>query len=160
MAQKIKNYTSEVHPNKSIDAIEKVLVNSGVIGISKEYRTVSSYQLTTVVSLKFYIIVNGLNIFINLPANVDKVAEYLWKLKKYPANAKTQSAYDPERKKIWQQAERTAWKNTFEWVSINLSLIAINQLDLIEVFLPYVFDEKSKKTYYNSLKDNGFKFLN
>jgi hypothetical protein len=56
-----------------------------------------------------------------------------------------------------KQAERTAWKVLAEWVQINLQLVELEQMELLEMFLPYVYDRHTQNTFYTALKEKGFK---
>ncbi len=60
---------------------------------------------------------------------------------------------------IRAQAERTAWKNLLEWVEIQLLLIRLEQVEFMEVFLPYIYDGRRKATFYELTRDSGFKML-
>ena len=59
-----------------------------------------------------------------------------------------------------EQAERSAWKILSDSVDIDLSLVEINQVEFLQKFLAYVMvDGKTKETFYDRLKTNGFKML-
>jgi hypothetical protein len=60
---------------------------------------------------------------------------------------------------IQAQAERTAWKLLSDWVDIQMSLIELQQVKFIEVFLPYVYDPIKKQTYFEKLEQGNFKQL-
>lgn len=147
--KKIKNYTSEVNANKTISQIESLLSDNGASGVLKEFETVNEYQLCKVKSITFQITVNDRPILIKLPCNVEKVYNFLLQRNKnFPLES--------SKKRIWQQSERTAWKNILEWLQINFSLLALNQIELMEIFLPYVWDSKSQNTYYGNIKEDNF----
>lgn len=57
------------------------------------------------------------------------------------------------------QARRTAWKILYEWVQIQVSMIQIEQVEIMEVFLPYAYDKEKNETYFEKIKANGFKQL-
>ena len=61
--------------------------------------------------------------------------------------------------KIHEQSERTAWKLISEWVEIQASMIKMEQVELVEVFLPYAYNLSSDTTLYQSIKEGGFKML-
>jgi hypothetical protein len=46
-----------------------------------------------------------------------------------------------------------------DWVEVQMSMIQTKQADFIQVFLPYVWDEQRKQTFYQALKSSGFKAL-
>ena len=46
-----------------------------------------------------------------------------------------------------EQAERTAWKNVHDWVLAQMALIEAGQVQLDEVFLPYLTDGRGRTLY-------------
>lgn len=61
--------------------------------------------------------------------------------------------------KVCEQAERTSWKLLHEWVHIQITMIAMEQAEALQVFLPYAYDSKKDETFFERLKGNGFKQL-
>lgn len=148
----IKNYTSTVPASTSMSRIEKCLVEAGATDISKTY----SNQICT--AIRFRIIHKtsdapnlGVPMFFELPAKVDACYKVLWKEIKRPKPGTAATTM--------QQAERTAWKIVSDWVEIQLSMIQLEQAELLQVFLPYVFNPQTEKTFYNSIKEGGYKAL-
>lgn len=109
------------------------------------------YEGKKITSITFLIVVNGTTIPFRLPAKASEVYDVLRDEIKRPRGGTLE--------KLMEQSERTAWKLVCEWVEIQMSMIKLKQADFIEVFLPYVYDFKSEKTFYQSIKDNGFKQL-
>lgn len=141
----LKNYTSETPASTSMGKIEKCLVSAGATDISKKY----SDGICT--SITFRMMVNLRPLLFQLPAKVEACYNVFWKEVKRPR---------PDTKvKIRQQAERTAWKIVCDWVEVQLSMIMLEQADALEVFLPYAYDPASDQTFYNKLKEGGFKAL-
>lgn len=81
---------------------------------------------------------NGLQ-GIKLPVNVEKMYALLKKIKKQSPQKQIRDTYE--------QAERTAWRNVKEWISIQLSFIATEMVNLDEVFLPYLLNNQNKTIY-------------
>lgn len=145
MALNLKNYTSTVPASTSMATIEKVLVEAGATDISKKYEN------QVCVAIRFRMMVNLHPLFFELPARVESCFEVLWKEVKRPqADTKL---------KIRQQAERTSWKIISDWVLVQLSMIQLEQAELLQVFLPYAYDPTEDKTYFQKIKDGGFKAL-
>ena len=141
----LKNYTSTVPAITSMGRIEQNLVKAGATDISKKYED------QVCVAITFRLIVNGSPLFFQLPAKVERCFEVLFAEIKRPrpdsrANAKA-------------QAERTAWKIISDWVEIQLSMILLEQADPLEIFLPYAYNPETQTTFYNQLKQSGFKAL-
>jgi len=61
--------------------------------------------------------------------------------------------------RIKEQAERTAWKIVADWVDAQMAMIELSQVELMEVFLPYLFNRQTRQTYFESIKARGFQNL-
>lgn len=141
----LKNYTSTTPASVSMGKIEKCLVTAGATNISK------TYENNICTAITFRMLVHDRPLFFQLPARVEACFEVFWKEVKRPR---------PDTKvKTREQAERTAWKIICDWVEVQLSMILLEQADALEVFLPYVFNPETNQTFYNQLKDKGFKAL-
>lgn len=141
----LKNYTSTVPATTSMTNIEKCLVEAGATDISKKYEN------QVCVAVRFRMMVNMKPLFFELPARIEPCFKVLWKEVKRP---------QPDTKtRTMQQAERTAWKIISDWVQIQLSMIQLEQAELLQVFLPYVFNPATEQTFYNQMKEGGFKML-
>ena len=141
MKSNLRNYTSSVPVQKTILRIELALIKAGAIGIIKQYKEERLEAISFSIPSP-----NKWPIAIRLPANVDAVYRILT------------GSRNIQSEKSWrEQAERTAWKLMQDWVEIQLSLIKMEQVEMLQVFLPYVWD--GKQTYYSYLKANGFKLL-
>lgn len=142
----MKNYTSEVPVERTINRIEQILMNIGAANILKDYEN------GKLVSIKFAVIEPTTNkkIVIIIPANVAAVQRvFESEVIRRPTKQRLQ--------RIEDQAARTAWKLMQEWLEIQLSLIEMNQVEILQVFLPYIFD--GRQSFYAALKSNGFKLL-
>ena len=60
-------------------------------------------------------------------------------------------------KRLQVQAARTAWKLVQDWVEIQMAMVKMQQAELTQVFLPYMWD--GKQTLYMAYKANNFKQL-
>jgi hypothetical protein len=141
----MKNYTSQLSVEKTISLIERALAKAGASNILK------NYEAGTISSISFTLFdpTFGKTYFIRLPANVDAVEKILFQKIKRPRKETI--------KRIREQAARTAWKLMLDWVEVQLSLIELEQVEALQVFLPYVFD--GEKTFYSALKENNFRML-
>jgi len=142
----IKNFTSTVPVSRSIQHIEDCLIRHGAHNILKMYDADKKLE-----SLCFIISVDGKDVPFKLPASVNKVEKVLRSAVKRP----TKNTYQ----NIKEQAERTAWKLQSDWVDIQMSLIELNQVEIMQVFLAYVYFPAQKVTYFEKLKDSHFKML-
>lgn len=141
----LKNYTSSVPADRSIAKIEKLLVSIGANNINKQYK---DEQL---VAVSFLVNVNGTTLVFKLPAKIAMVEKVLREEVKRP-RAETY-------KRIAVQSERTAWKIVCDWVEIQATMINLQQAEFAEIFLPYAYDVKNDQTFYEKLKETGFKQL-
>ena len=96
-------------------------------------------------------IVEGKTIPFKLPAKIGAVKKVLMAQVKRPQPG--------TKDRIAAQSERTAWKLIHEWVQIQITMIKLDQAEFIELFLPHVYDFKNDKSYYETLKESGFKQL-
>jgi len=157
----LKNYTSNAPVSETIHRIEKVLIRCGVMGIAKEYVGLDG----EISAISFKIETASGPLTIRLPADKEKAQEALWL--DYVDGAKLNKTGDAideygNRKKLRkkdfaQQADRTAWKIVQDWVEVQMSMIQLKQAETLQVFLPYVYN--GKRTYFQALKDSGFRGL-
>ena len=143
----LKNYTSSVPASTSITWIEKKLASKGATQILKEYGPDARVSC-----IKFSLRVDGQDVLFNLPAQIENCERVL------RANL-SQRAKADTIKKVPAQAERTAWKILADWVDAQMARIELAQVEVMEVFLPYVFDAQHNRTFFQLLKEKNFKML-
>lgn len=137
----LKNYTSSVPVEKTTGRIEQVLASAGACGISKDYTDGKLSALSFRIALP-----TGKQISIRLPANIDAVYDAMRIQIKKPRPGTLDN--------LRLQAERTSWKLMQDWVEVQISLIQMQQVDFMQVFLPYVWD--GRQTFYHALKEKNF----
>ncbi len=143
----LKNYTSSVPATRSISYIETKLAQNGAREILKLYD-----DNCRVTGICFVVPLNGQDMPFKLPAKIAECENVL--------RANLSPRARPEtRKKVIQQAERTAWKILSDWVEAQMAMIELAQVEIMEVFLPYVYDYRRKQTYFERLKERGYKAL-
>lgn len=143
----LKNYTSKQSASRSISYIEQKLAQHGVTHILKEYSGDGR-----VIGISFIVNLNGRDIPFKLPSNIEACQRILEQNLGPRARPETWA-------KIPAQAERTAWKILFDWVEAQMAMIELAQVDLLEVFMPYMFDPVKKKTVYKIAAENNFQRL-
>ncbi len=156
----LKNYTSEVPASQSIAAIERILIQCGVSGITKQYTPTPG----EIASLVFHVEIAGVKCAIRLSPDIRACRDALWKdyvgADKLTADG-TQTAYPSQKKKrrheFDEQAKRTAWKICLNEVEIQMSKIQLQQADFREAFLPYIWD--GKETLWQRVKASGAALL-
>ena len=118
--------------------IEDQLVKRGAKNILKLY---DKQRLTGVA---FIIDINGKEFPFRLPARIDRIEARFRSLIKKPRKGTLD--------KITEQAERTAWKILSDWVELD-------QAELLEVFMPYIYDHQKEQTFFEKMKGSGFAML-
>jgi hypothetical protein len=143
----IKNYTSSVNADRSIMEIERILVGMGARNIAKEY---DGFGTTS--AIMFSIPKGDGFIPIKLPARVDAVKKlFISQYKRKPTRVQIQASD--------KQATMTAWRNVKEWVQLQATMIKLEQVELMEVFMPYIFRMEHGKTIFELAKENSFQKL-
>lgn len=143
----LKNYTSQVPAGRSISYIENQLVNHGARSIMKIYD-----DKKRISGICFSIPINGKEIPYKLPARIKEAESVL--LRNLGPRARKET-----KDKIPVQAERTAWKILSDWVEAQMALVELSQVDVTEVFLPYIYDGVEDKTFYEKIKENDYRNL-
>lgn len=142
----IKNYTSSVPSSTSVNYIEQKLVAHGATNIVKRY---GPDKVLT--SIMFQIDRGGQLVPVCLPARIDAVERTLKKQIRRPKPGTME--------RVRQQAERTAWKIISDWVDVQFAMITLEQAEFLEVFLPYVWSPDKERTFFETVKDGGYKML-
>jgi hypothetical protein len=89
--------------------------------------------------------------FFELPARVDRCQAVLGDNRKNKTGI-----YE---KGLREQAARTAWKIISDWVDIQVSMVLLEQADVMQIFLPYAYDVANEKTFYDHLQETNFKAM-
>lgn len=123
----IKNYTTSVDVYKSLGEIQGALASHGARQIMVNYDGAGQP-----VGLLFGIETPDGPRGFCLPANVEGVRAVFARQKvKAPPG----------------QAERTAWRNVRDWIMAQLAIVEAGQVQIDEVFLPYLTDGRGRTLY-------------
>ena len=132
MRKSIKNYTSEVPVNRSLQNIQDILARAGAQKIMMDYDSTRNVS-----AIVFGLEIEGKGFVpFTLPVNVEKLATVLYKT--------DFNRLDEKRK---EQARRTAWKNVHDWIDAQMALIETEMVEVGQVFLPYVVTGQNKTLY-------------
>lgn len=123
----IKNYTTTVDVYKSLGEIQAALASHGARKIVVDYSETGqpvgvAFRIETSAGPRGFL----------LPVNVEGVQAAF-------ARQKVKSQND--------QAERTAWRNIRDWIMAQMAIIEAGQVNMEEVFLPYLTDGKGRTLY-------------
>lgn len=123
----IKNYTTTIDVYKSLGEIQGALASHGARKIMVDYDG-SGQPVGVMFGIETPAGPRGFA----LPANVDGVRAVFGrqKIKAQPG-----------------QAERTAWRNVRDWIMAQMAIIEAGQVQIDEVFLPYLTDRQGRTVY-------------
>lgn len=122
--------------------IEELLVEAGATDISKSY---DENKRCSAIRFRMMTPTHGA-LFFEIPANVDACFKVLWKEIRRPV-ADT-------RKRVEEQANRTAWKIVSDWVEVQVSMISLEQAVALQLFMPYVWNPNTNETLYKRIENN------
>ena len=129
----LKNYTTKVPANRSIEEIQTALVKHGASGVLYEYEQGTG----RISALKFKLPINEADVAFSLPVN--------WRL--------FQAVLKKDRVRRWDEEDyvyRVAWRNIRDWVLAQLALYETQMVELPQVFLPFV-NTNSGQTLYEQV---------
>ena len=123
----IKNYTTTIDVFKSLGEIQGALASHGACKIMVDYDA-AGLPIGVIFAIKT---LDGMRGF-SLPANVEGVRAVFTrqKVKATPG-----------------QAERTAWRNVRDWIMAQMAIIEAGQVQIDEVFLPYLTNKHGMTLY-------------
>ena len=136
----LKNYTTEVPANRSIQEIQEILQKHGVSGSMMEYEQGTG----RIESLEFKIDVNGQTWGFRLPLRWRQAYDVLYR------RSKQEQRYVKTRE---DHAYRVAWRILRDWVAIQMALIELEIVQVQEVFLPYVIQKNGHTLFENIVTD-------
>lgn len=134
----LKNYTTMINTNKTIGEIQEILAKHKAKAILTEYDDEGE-----ALALSFKIDTIRGQVGIKLPANIEKVYQVL----------KRQKMKNNQIRDTKEQAKRTAWRNLKDWIDVQMALLETEQVEMEEIFLPYVIN-KSGQTLYQAFQNN------
>lgn len=129
----ILNYTTKVSATRTASEIQSMLASKGAKRVSVDYDTQGDPS-----AVEFMIEIHEQPVWFKLPCNVDGV---------FKAMAREGSGI---AKKLQNkpQAQRAAWRIVKDWIAVQLALVEANQVEMAEVFLPYVIDREGQSMYH------------
>lgn len=123
----IKNYTTTIEAHKSLGEIQGALASHGARKIMVDYDSAGrpigvTFGIETPAGPRGFM----------LPANV----------------AGVKSVFSKQKIRAQEgQAERTAWRNVRDWIMAQMAIIEAGQVDMEEVFFPYLTDGRGCTVY-------------
>lgn len=134
----LKNYTTTISVDKTINEIQKILSTHKAKAILTEYD-----EFGKISALSFKIETIHGEVGIKLPAKQENVLKILQIQKRKNSKIKANK----------EQAEKTAWRNIKDWIDAQMALVDTEMVEIDEVFLPYILN-KNGTTLYESFINN------
>lgn len=139
----LKNYTTKVPANRSVQEIQVMLQKHGAIGVLMEYEK----ETGRIASLAFKIDLKGQSVGFRLPLKWREAEKVLQK-------QGVKRAFQDE-----DYVYRVSWRIMRDWVDIQMAIIELEMVKIEQVFLPYVIG-KNGKTFGENILDNPQLLLN
>lgn len=148
--ERIKNYSTDVPVERTITEIEKLLTKQGAKRILKEYD--GSGALT---GLAFTIGTAHGEMPVKMPVQIQQIRQTL-------RNHVDAGLLPPKFKQDpWakEQAARVGWRIIRDWLDAQLTLINVEMVKVEQIFLPYVYSDRLKKTVFDIFEERKFQGL-
>ncbi len=143
MKVNLKNYTTTVPASKSINEIQNLLVKFGASGVALE----ADGGLVT--GLMFAIKYDEQMVTFKLPANINRAQTVLFEAYKKGTTYRRKKDY----KDFDEIAVNVAWRILRDWVHAQLTIIQLEMVEPLQVFLPYVWN--GERTLYDRVVQDG-----
>jgi hypothetical protein len=137
------NYTTQIEVGKTIGEITGILVQAGAQKILMDYKEKQPSAISFKLSSK------GTELSVILPAKPEATLRIL----------KQQKAEMGSRMKVkadYEQACRVSWRIIKDWLEAQIAMIEAEQAEMPEVFLSYLLDTHTNKSFYQIFKENNF----
>lgn len=138
----IKNYTTKVSANRSIQEIQTSLVQHGATGFALKYEQ----NTGRIEELRFVLSLEGRDISFALPVN--------WRL--------FQNVLKEQEIKKCNDDDycyRVAWRNIRDWILAQMALYETRMVSIPQIFLPYAIT-KDGKTLFETIAEDPQLLLN
>src|SRR5690348_12500 len=128
----ILNYATSIEAHKTISEIEQLLAKAGASAILTEFDDTGN-----IVALSFKMKLGDQEISFRLPTDWRPVLETLRQQKR--RNSRIKATED--------QARKTSWRITKDWVKAQLAIIESHMVTTAQVFLPYAVTTTGQSVY-------------
>lgn len=135
----LKNYTTTVPADRSIQEIQVALVKNGATGVLFEYEKGTG----RIAALKFLLEIGGKKTPFSLPVSWRRFQQVL-------KNQEIRRADDED------YCYRVAWRDIRDWVLAQMALYETSMVEMPQVFLPFATDNKGQTLYEKISKGQFF----
>lgn len=132
----LKNYTTKVPANRSVQEIQEMLQKGGATGVILEYEKGTG----RIHGIAFKMDISGQTAIFSLPIKWREAGKVM-------QNEGNNKAYDED------YCYRVAWRIIRNWLEQQMALIEIQMVDMQEIFLPYAV-QKDGRTFYENILTN------
>lgn len=132
----LKNYTTKVPVSRTIQEMQEMLQKGGATGVIMEYEKGTG----RIYGIAFKMEIVGKTAVFSLPIKWKQAQKVLQK-------ENNPKAYDDD------YCYRVAWRILRNWLEQQMALIAIEMVDMQEIFLPYAVQQDGKTLYENILSN-------
>ncbi len=139
----ILNYTTSIAVEKTVGQIQAMLAAAGARSILMEYGPDAILS-----AVSFIIHYKEVAVSFRLPTQIDP----LYVILQNDGNV-------PRRLKSREQAARVAWRIIKDWVEAQLAIVEAEQVEMVEVFLPFAQNPENGETIFKQLARRDFKLL-
>ena len=139
----IISYTTTIDAYRTIGEIQEILVKHGAQKIMLDFEQGQPAAITFALDAGS---MRGLPI--RLPAKPEAVERILKKMK---AERKGNMKVKPD----FEQACRVAWRLILRWVEVQMSMVALEQAEMAEIFMPYIMI-KPDQSLYEQMRESRF----
>lgn len=131
-----------VSPEKTASEITQLLIKQGATGVMLEANQ------GNLIGLRFeFEVGEGKKVPIRLPVRATAVRQQLQAARRERGGSRVPRT-------DMEQARRTAWRMVKRWIEAQLAYVATGQVQVIEVFLPYILT-KDGETLFRTLQKGG-----
>ena len=132
----IRNYTTKVPANRSIQEIQETLVAHGATGVLLEYEIGTG----RIQALKFILVLNERRLPFQLPVD--------WRAFQRVLEKQRVAKYRDE-----DYCYRVAWRVVRDWVMSQMALFETQMVTIPQIFLPYAVTRSGETSYEQALKN-------
>ncbi len=145
----ILNYTTKIAVEKTASQIQAMLARAGAEAVMIEFANVADGSgPRCLTALSFRVQYKGTPVTFCLPAKIEPVQAILHR-----------DNGVPRKLKCHEQAARVAWRIIKDWVEAQLAIIEAEQVEMVEVFLPFAQNPKTGVTVFEELASTDFAML-
>lgn len=142
----VKNITTNIAPEKTIMEIEQILARFGAKAILKQY------EGRFPIGICFQLETEGGLIPFKLPMKIEQARMIIIQA----VNERKLVRKFKWEPLLTEKALMVGWRIIKDWIYAQLSLIEMNYAQAIEIFLPYIYDNKTSKTFFEKIAQSNF----